>query len=95
MNSPAISQWGFREIAALLGTRLLLLRDFYNPELSPRVVSAISDDDSGAGDSPFWRGFIEDKRRAIAVLDARGMNDGPQRPAFRCRHATVPRAIAF
>jgi hypothetical protein len=26
--------------------------------------------------------FIEDKRGAIAVLDAGGMNDGPQRQAF-------------
>ena len=46
----------------------------------PRVVAIVRPDQFKPGKTV--TDFIEDKRRAIAVLDARGMNDGPQRQPF-------------
>jgi hypothetical protein len=46
----------------------------------PRVVAIVRPDQFEPGKTV--TDFIEDKRRAIAVLDARGMNDGPQRQPF-------------
>ena len=47
----------------------------------PRVVAIIRPDQFEPGKAV--ADFIEDERRAIAVLDAGGMNDGPQRQALR------------
>jgi len=47
----------------------------------PRVVAIIRPDQFEPGKAV--ADFIEDERRAIAVLDASGMNDGPQRQALR------------
>lgn len=47
----------------------------------PRVVAIIRPDQFEPGKA--GADFIEDERRAIAVLDTCGMNDGPQRQALR------------
>ena len=47
----------------------------------PRVVAIIRPDQFEPGKAV--ADFIEDERRAIAVLDTGGMNDGPQRQALR------------
>ena len=46
----------------------------------PRVVAIVRPDQFEPGKAVAY--FIEDKPCAIAVLDAGGMNDGPQRQAF-------------
>ena len=46
----------------------------------PRVVAIVRPDQFEPGEAV--ADFIEDKPCAIAILDAGGMNDGPQRQAF-------------
>ena len=59
----------------------------------PRVVAIVRPDQFEPGKTV--TDFIEDKRRAVAVLDARGMNDGPQRQPFGVDQGRILRPFTF